>query len=637
MWGQGNKRADRFSMRFTQLIGSTFGKPSQPGALVFDASRSGAKVRDLPGERLEFTDTYPFLFPDATARKQFLDGTTDAPAHGLYGEIPATFPTVLGQVKMLPVAAGKKVNVALVTGGLNDISPEDVINPLLYTGRYIERYDGDIRRVVEDNVTALLQAVRTRCPNAVIFYFGFYSGASYSSDADKLRALFKHEYNDDFKWWLNRYVYKMIDVNKMINEAQTRSEWFHGRWQYWTRRAVNYMNTDDARRGPGVIFVPSHFSSSHAGFTPNSRLWDDYDSPTQDPAAADRARLIPRFRELQDMRDLVAFIGLGHVGGAYARARKEAAKLNAAIDGPLTVKRDLADFVAGRDGARDLLLESLIDEVHRIQHGLIASMAHPNAQGTLSYATQAITRYFEHQVTMVEVAAETTMRLPAGRPRPTPLDDLLKRCNLRTAGRALAADVTHLDIDSLAMIIKTAPNSARNLGMSASLVLTLTNRAGGGTMTRSFLLTFVNYINPVDVVARDADPIGKPYPYLEPGTTNRLTTVTTSDNPIKLEDVVGSHLVLGPDPWATGSAKVRRRYGRVWAPDSVTLEVNGVRVMTAELFGKTFGPSSHIDLGWPAASGGERVKPAARLDKVRRVRPLGKLKTNPRLPGRRAL
>ena len=286
MWGQGNKRADRFSMRFTRLVGSTFGKPGPPGALMFDASRSGAKIRDSAGERLEFTNVYPFLFPNATARKQFLDGTTDAPAYGLYGEIPETFPTVLGQVKMLPVADGKKINVALVTGGINDISPEDVINPLLYTGRYIERYDGDIRRVVEDNVTSLLQAVRSRCPNAVIFYFGFYSAASYLSNTNKLSDLFKHEYNDDFKWWFNRYIYELIDVNKMINEAQTRSEWFHGRWQYWTRRAVNYMNADDARRGPGVIFVPSHFGPSHAGFTMNSRLWDDYDSPTRDPARA---------------------------------------------------------------------------------------------------------------------------------------------------------------------------------------------------------------------------------------------------------------------------------------------------------------------------------------------------------------
>ncbi|MEV6641101.1 hypothetical protein [Amycolatopsis sp. NPDC051371] len=624
-------------MRFTQMVGSTFGKPSLPGALMFDASRSGAKIRDLAGERLEFTDIYPFLFPDPKIRREFLNGITDAPAHGLYGEIPATFPTVLGQVKMLPAAGGKKIDIALVTGGLNDISPEDVINPLLYTGRYIERYDGEIRRVVEDNVTALLQAVRNRCPNAVVFYFGFYSGISYSSDTNKLRELFKHEYNDDFKWWLNQYVYEMIDVNRMINEAQTRSEWFHGRWQYWIRRAVNYMNVDDLRRGPGVIFVPSHFSSSHAGFTPNSRIWDDYDFPTKDPAADDRARLIPRFSKLADMRNLINLVGLGTLGGAESIAHKQAAKLNGTINGPLTVKRDLTDYGTGRDGARDLLLKSLSDEVHRIQHGLIASMAHPNVQGTLSYATQAIARHFEHQETLQKVAAETGLNAPTAIPRPGTLDNLLRRYNLRTAGSALAADVTHLDIDSLTAIIKTTPNSARNLGMSASLVLILTNRAGGGTRTESFLLTFVNYINSVDIVVYDADPINKPYPYLEPGATNRLTAVTTSGNPIKLEDVVGCHLVLGPDPWPNGPAKVRRRYGRVWAPDSVTLEVNGVRVATAELFGRTYGPNSQIDLEWPAPVDGGFVSPAVKLPKIRRVRPLGRLQTNPRLPGRRAL
>ncbi|MCC8250201.1 hypothetical protein [Saccharothrix luteola] len=623
-------------MRFTKMIGSTLGKPSLPGALIFDASRSGAKIRDLPGERLEFADTYPFLFPDATVRRQFLNGVTDSPARELYGEIPAAFPTVLGQVKMLPVNIGKRIDIALVTGGINDISPENVINPLLYTGRYIERYDGEIRRVVEDNVTSLLQAVRTRCPNAVVFYFGFYSAASYQSDPNKLRDLFKHEYNDDFKWWFNRYIYEMVNVNKMINEAQTRSEWFHGRWQYWTRRAINYMNADDIRRGPGVIFVPSRFSSSQAGFTQSSNLWDDYDFPTKDPAAAKRARLTPRSDERRNMQELIKLVILGGIwDGAEARARKEAAKLNAAINGPLTLKRNLTDFINGQNDAGTLLLESLSNEVHRIQHALIASMAHPNERGTLRYATEAVRKHFEHEAVRAKVAAETRGHRPVG--PPGPLDHLLTRCNLRTVGRALAADITHLEIDAMTLIVKTAPNSARNLGMSASLGLVLADRAGGGTMTRSFLLTFVNYVNAVDVAAYDADPIGKPHPYLEPGTTNRLTTVTTSDKPIKLEDVIGAYLALGPDPWPTASAKIRRRYGRTWAPDSITLEVNGVRVKTVELFGSNFGPNSQIDLGWPEAVDREFFKPVARMHKVRRVRPLGKLQANPRLPGRRAL
>lgn len=44
---------------------------------------------------------------------------------------------------------------------------------------------------------------RHKCPNAVIFYFGFYSGVSYDSDTSKLRAFMKHEFNDDFKWWFS--------------------------------------------------------------------------------------------------------------------------------------------------------------------------------------------------------------------------------------------------------------------------------------------------------------------------------------------------------------------------------------------------------------------------------------------------
>jgi hypothetical protein len=177
MWGQGNEREDRFSTIFTKQLKDRVGKP---GVLVWDASRSGARIREAPGERQEFADTYPHLFPTAQVRKAFLAGD-DAPAARLYGEVPATFPTVLGQVEMIPKSLARQIDVALVDGGVNDINVEDVINPLLATGHYIERYDGEIRRVVEKDVVALLQAVREKCPKAVIMYFGFFPGFSYAS------------------------------------------------------------------------------------------------------------------------------------------------------------------------------------------------------------------------------------------------------------------------------------------------------------------------------------------------------------------------------------------------------------------------------------------------------------------------
>jgi hypothetical protein len=586
MWGQGNKRDDRFSVIFTKQLKDRVGKP---GVLVWDASRSGARIREAKGERQEFADIYPHLFPTAQARKEFLEGD-DAPASRLYGEVPATFPTVLGQVKMIPKSLARQIDVALVDGGVNDIDVENVINPLLATGHYIERYDGEIRRVVEQDVTALLKAVRSKCPKAVIMYFGFFPGFSYASDTNKLREFFKHEYDDDFKWWLNRHVYEMIDVNKMINEAITRALWFNGRWQYWTRRAVNAMAANDADRGPGVIFVPSGFRADNAGFGPDGWLWDDYEIPIQDPAVDVRLSGIPRQKQLEQMVKTILFILPGfHDVSDRRRAVRD---LDAVIDGPLRLKRDLQDFVAGQAGAPKLALDRLADEIHRIQHGMIASVAHPNKKGAASYAVQAGNRYQEHLKTMERVQAERAAEVSP--PKPT-LDATLRKYNLR--GGPLDGDVTHLDVDSLAVIVKTATNSSRNMGLSAHLVLELKDKR-----TRRYLLTFKNHVDVLDAMVNGDDPIGKPYPYLEPDKTNRLTVVV--DESLKLSDVVASAIVLGPDPWPNASPKVRSRYGRTWSPDSVQLEVNGRPVRTAELFGQKIGPGGHVDLGWPAPAPG---------------------------------
>jgi hypothetical protein len=620
MWGQGNNRPDRFSMRFTTGLKARVGKQ---GVLVWDASRSGAKVRELPGEREQFADVYPSLFTTVPARTAFLNGTDDTPASGLYGEVPSTFPTVLGQVKMIPPAKARQINVALVDGGINDISPEDVINPLIATGHYIERYDGAIRRIVEDNVTALLQAVRAKCPNAVILYFGFFPGLCYSSDADKLRDLFKHEYNDDFKWWFNRYVYELIDVNKMINEAIVRALWFNGRWQYWTRQTVNKMAADDTRRGPGVVFVPSGFGAGEAGFNPTSCLWDDFTFPTQDEAVETRVKRIPRHAQLQQLAHFYLSC-ISPIGVSVPALLQEAQALDALIDGPLTLKRNLQDFVARVDGARARVVESLADEIHRIQHGMIASLAHPNHRGEVRYATQALTRYADHLDTMDKVREEIMAGPSPAAGGPQTLDGLLKRCNLRTA-RPLAADVTHLNIDSLAVIVKTAPNSARNMGLPAFLLL------AGPSLLRRYLLTFSNYVDVFDAIVHGSDPIGKPYPYLEPGETNRLTVV--ADDDLKLSDITSAAIVLGEDPWPDAPDKVRRRYGRTWSPDTVTLEVNGVRVRTAELFGTKIGPRGHVDLGWPAPTPAFQPPKQLEVPKIKRVPKLDAFATTPNMPG----
>lgn len=602
MWGQGNRRQDRFSALFTGSLRASVG---QPGVLVWDSSRSGAKIRALPGERESFVDAYPFLFPDAAARRAFLDGRDESRASGLYGEVPATFPTVLGQVNMMPAATGRQINIALVDGGINDIAIEDIINPQVATGKWIERYDGQIRHVVEDNVTDLLRAVRAKCPNAVILYFGFFVGVSYQSSTDKIRAFFKHEFNDDFKWWLNQYIYTDVDVNDLINEGQTRGEWFLGRWQYWTRQAVHALSNDDAQRGPGIVYVPSGIGAANAAFAPASRIWEDFELPTSDPATGERQRRIPRQGEAGRMAQMylqAVLRGATPLSRSEEDRRQMARDLDARINGPTSVKRNLQAYAAAQGGETTTraLIQGLAAEIHRIQHGMIASLAHPNTEGAASYARNATHRYAEHLQRMNRVRAGAQANT---------LDTLLRRYNMRGRG-ALAGAVPNFDVDSIALIIKTAATSSANMILPAFLVL---GKVAGGVLINR-LLTFQPYRR--EVPLGGAVVLDKRYPYLEPGETNRLTLAVSG---VQLEEIASAALVLGPDP----GGQLLPPGGKSWTPESIELEVNGQRVHTVAIpAGTRLGPGGHLDLGWPGPAPAFQPPPVA-LEVIRRVQPLG--------------
>src|SRR4051794_13520164 len=144
MWGQGVERKKRFSQLIAVGLGRQHG---QTGALSVDRSRSGAAIRVTSGKaRDDFVDTFPHLFPDASDAEAFLRGDEQA-ATRLFGEVPATFPTVEWQVSAVSDAAGKKIDVALVSGGANDGDFENVINPTAHSGLFVEFYEAVIRDI----------------------------------------------------------------------------------------------------------------------------------------------------------------------------------------------------------------------------------------------------------------------------------------------------------------------------------------------------------------------------------------------------------------------------------------------------------------------------------------------------------
>ena len=469
-----------------------------------------------------------------------------------------------------------------------------------------------------DNVTTLLRAVRAKCPNAVILYFGFFVGVSYQSSTGKIRAFFEHEFNDDFKWWFNQYIYTVTDVNDLINEGQTRGEWFLGRWQYWTRQAVNALSSSDAQRGPGIVYVPSRIGGANAAFTTGSRIWEDYELPTSDPATANRLRGIPRQGEAGRMAQmyLQAVLRGGLGSRSEADRRQMARDLDARINGPTSLERNLQAYAAAQGGETTTraLIQNLAAELHRIQHGMIASLGHPNTVGAASYAQSATDRYAEHLQRMNRVRAENLagtggpVAAPVGGPPANTLDTLLRRYNMRGGG-ALDGAVPDLDVNSIALIIKTAATSSTPMILPAFLVL---GRAGGGVLINE-LLTFQPYRRELlgGLVVLD-----KRYPYLDPGETNRLTLAVLG---VQLEEIASAALVLGPDPGRNTPG------GRSWTPESIELEINGRRVHTVAIpAGTRLGPGGHLDLGWPGPA--PRFQPPrVVLKAIRRVRPLARI------------
>jgi hypothetical protein len=620
MWGQGLNRNERFTELITALLPAILG---QPAVVAADASRSGAQIRGVGDQRKNFVDTFPALFASARERTAFLDGKGDRPATGLYGENPAPFPTVRGQVDLLSAAEGKAIDVALVDGGINDIAVEDIVNPAESPGEFVERWDGDIRRVGHDYVLELLLRVRRKCPKAVILYFGFFAPLSYLSSTSKLRDLFEYETDDTIGWFVNG-IFGCEDVNAAILAAQTRATWLQGRWQYWTRQAVVDANQDDAVRGPGVLFIPSGFGPNNSGFARAPFIFDDYRDPTTDPAQPVRRRNIPRIEHLDEMEKLY-FSGLRDRPDGTP-PREEVDRLEAALDGPSSLKAAMHNYVLRPFGNSVQVLFLLRDDILRIRHALIASAGHPLQQGARSYADNAIRRLREHRDIVRQVNLE---QRPGHTPIPgqATLDALLRRYKLRGLG-SLHADVGDLDVDSLAVRVVTGADSDPNFFPDVWLVVT-TKDAAGKKGRRQYLLNFVYRV----IVRIGGAWVEKPYAQFEPGATNRFTVDPldpTTGRTLRLDEITGCALLVGGD--RLKGLKALKAYGKVWRPDVVRLEVNGHQVVDKATAGQQFGFFSSMDLSYPESQPGPTPPKKLAPVTVKAVKQLG-----PRVNARRAL
>ncbi|WP_028062215.1 hypothetical protein [Solirubrobacter soli] len=613
MWGQGLARDNRFVAQIVEAMPEILGKTHSK--LAFDASRSGAKIEASGEQRPDFADTFPKLFADAPARQAFLDSTSDQPATGLYGEIPGSFPTVRGQVRLMADALGETIHVALVDGGINDIPLEEIINPSIASGEFIERWDEVIRDAAHDKVLKLLTRVRDKCPNAVILYFGFFAPLSYGSHVSKIRAAFKHQFDDDFAWWMND-VFGFEDVNAAIRQAQARSMWMQGRWQYWTRRAVTEANLDPALRHHGLLYVPSGFGSPNSVFGDKPWLHEDYTAPTTDAGRAMRERHCPRLLQFGAMQALYKrSLATGPQGFPDT---DDARDLRDAIDGPARLRAALAAYADDR-GVDTLvrMRDALHEEILRIGRALIASMSHPNDAGADSYAKHAIHRLKRHLKVTPMITRDERPGATPPLPGTVTLGTELARYKMRGEG-SLHAFVGHHFVDSLAVRVVTREDSDE--AFSADMWLLVAVKASNGTLERrDYLLNFPygrtavpsTFLGPARAIVR------KLYPQFEPGAKDTFTIDTMGR--LRLEEIQSCRIVASDDPFADGPDIADR--GRVWRPQSVTLEVNGVKVLTRDVSGKEFTFNDSLDLAYPDPHA-DGLPPRLKPVKFEQVEPL---------------
>jgi hypothetical protein len=62
---------------------------------------------------------------------------------------------------------------------------------------------------------------------------------------------------------------------------------------------------------------------------------------------------------------------------------------------------------------------------------------------------------------------------------------------------------------------------------------------------------------------------------------------------VLLKELVGMNLVVGDLPPVIGQK------GKTWLPEDLTVDINGVQVLTRDLRGKRLGPGDRVDLEYP--------------------------------------
>jgi hypothetical protein len=441
VWGQGLPPDARFAVIAAREIAARADRdpvidPSNPrsGAKILAAVKSGSDQVLLPsgaslsvrrGDRAHFYDLYPALFDTDEQARAFFAGTDEEVALRLFGEIPATFPTITYQVERVPDEVGREIELVIVDGSTNDVGVEEVLDP---EGDALAELAEDIRRFSYEALKNLLTDLRAKFPRAVVVVTGYFSPLSTESDHDELVSLAKFvsgrpgwqlALNDVLvSPWGRLLLFPLSllgqDVDEKVDQVVRRAGFAHRRGLYWMRRAVAELNETAAAR-PGLIFAHPGFRSENALFAAGTPfVFEGYKLPgagdheVGDPMLAQRRSAIPRGQHLSALRTTRTGLEKLASGGpnvAVEEILERLADLRPRLDGPTSLLGRLDALLTAPEGLRARrageALPGVEAEIGRIEVSTIASFVHPNPAGARRYADVIVDRHSRHVRTSV--------------------------------------------------------------------------------------------------------------------------------------------------------------------------------------------------------------------------------------------
>lgn len=456
---------------------------------------SGATLRSPQGDRARFYDNYPHLFTTDEQVIAFFEGNNEDPALALFGDIPATFPTITYQVGRIDDALGDSIDLVIMDGSVNDIDFEGVLDSM--DGPEIGKIDLAIRTFAYEEFKRMVIKARQKFPRAVMLVTGYFSPFSQRSDRDQLEQLAKYRsgkpewqilINDTLTsaWGeILLFPYSLlgdltdttVDIEAKLSEAIDRSEFAHSRGLYWLRRAIAELCETDSV-GPGLYFVNPSFRPENSLFAPNSFLHQGYKPPEEnsspdrvrDAALAERLAQIPRRAHLPALDDAQQFLRalIGMIAqnvspppALIERAKTAIAALHASLNGPLSLRQKLHEVLQETTNVSVLLTASkaLNAEIGRIRHAEIASFVHPNEAGARRYADAIVAHYSRHR--QLSVSSDLS-KLAAPNPQ-APTQAISVVATLRRYGFdpqiGLLACLQHMTVDSVAVEMNMSSRS----------------------------------------------------------------------------------------------------------------------------------------------------------------------------------